>query len=124
MRRTMIVVENFYENPLAVREYALRRRFYHPYEKDADVASGRVRASWMTSWFRPASECPFKSSAALIDRLTLATGDRLDLDHWRGTFPLTNEGKADYGRLKEATTCLWNCCFHVKPLTGQQLGQG
>lgn len=124
MRTSVVVVEDFFENPLAVRDYALRQRTYYPYQADADVASGRVRFSWMTSWFRPATRCPFKSSQALIEKLERATGDPIDRAHWNLGFPITSEGKADPARLDEPHSCLWNCSFHLKVSNRQELGEG
>jgi hypothetical protein len=124
MRKNLVVVENFYAEPYVVREYALRQRYYYPYQADADVRSGKVRFSWMSTWFRRASECPFKSSSALIARLEEVTGDRIDLDHWNRDFPITEEGKAAHDCADVPRSCLWNTCFHFKPTNNQQLGQG
>jgi hypothetical protein len=124
MRTSVIVVENFYADPHAVRDYALRQRYYYPYQPDADVRSGRARFSWMSSWFKPAAECPFKSSAALIQRLERVTGDRIDMDHWNRGFPITGEGKADPACAEVPHSCLWNCAFHFKPEVYQPLGEG
>jgi hypothetical protein len=56
--------------------------------------------------------------------LETLTGDSIDMDHWRGPFPLTAEGKASPDCEAHDRTCLWNCCFHVKPRTNQVLGEG
>jgi hypothetical protein len=123
-RKSVIVVDNFYDDPIAVRGYALRQRYYSPYQRDADVHSGAVAMKWMASWFREAHECPFKSSQALIERLETLTGDRVDLEHWNRSFPLDDEGKAAADCESNERTCLWNCCFHLKPQTDQALGEG
>lgn len=124
MRKSLIVVENFYRDPFSVREYALRQHYYYPYQPDSDVASGRVRPSWMTSWFKSANECPFKSSAPLIDSLEQATGEKIDRDHWNLDFPINSEGKAAQDCRTRSRSCLWNCSFHLKPETKQELGEG
>jgi hypothetical protein len=125
MRTSIIIVDNFYANPAAVREHALNQRYYFPYQPDEDVASGRLQFSWMTSWFKPAEECPIKSSGELIQRLEYVTGETLDLEHWRLPFPITPEGKAaPYCTEVRRKSCLWNTSFHFKPDTGQQLGEG
>jgi hypothetical protein len=124
VRRSVIIVDNFYEDPEAVRRYALRQRYYYPYEANADVRSGHVRFSWMASWFKEAHECPFKSSSALVEKLEIATGDRIDIKHWRRGFPIDAEGKAAAECTRVQTSCLWNCCFHFKPDSGQGLGDG
>ena len=115
MRTSTIVVDNFYRDPMAVREYALRQRFYYPYQADDDVAAGRLRFSWMTSWFKEAHECPFKSSMSLIEGLQALTGNRIDMEQWRLGFPLTDEGKAAPNCRDVPRSCLWNCSFHFKP---------
>jgi len=125
MRTSIVVVEDFYEDPDAVRDYALAQRYYYPYQADADVCSGRTPFSWTTSWFTSADECPFKRSASLIAKLEAATGETIDRDHWRLDFPITAEGKADAQRATLAPhSCLWNCSFHFKPCNQQQLGEG
>lgn len=125
MRKNLVIVENFYDDPFAVLDYALRQRYYYPYQRDADVLSGQARFSWMTSWFKPANECPFKSSAQLVSRLEELTGEQVDLEHWRLPFPIDAEGKAAANCVQiKRKSCLWNCCFHFKPSTGQELGEG
>lgn len=124
MRSSVIIVDNFYANPTAVREYALKQRYYYPYQPEADVRSGRRRVTWMSTRFKPASECPFKSSLELIGALEYLTGDCIDLDQWNFPFPVDREGKPRPGYRRQATSCLWNCCFHFKPDTGQELGEG
>lgn len=121
MRTNIVVTDQFYEDPHAVREWALRQRYYYPYQSDADVRSGRRPFTWMTSWFRDASDCPFKSSPVLIRALERITGDTVDLDHWRSGFPIDSDGKPLARR--DGTSCLWNCSFHFKPDLGER-GQG
>jgi len=125
MRTSIIVAENFYANAAAIREYALKQEYYFPYESNEDVRSGRRRFTWMASRFRPADECPFKSSQELIRILEELTGERIDIDHWRADFPVNHDGKpATNHRDAVDRSCLWNCSFHCKPENGQQLGDG
>jgi LPS sulfotransferase NodH len=124
MRPDVIIVDNFYADPQAVRAYALRQEYYYPYERDIDVRSGRRRASWMSSRFKSAGACPFKSSSALIAALEAVTGDTIDLEHWRSDFPTDAEGKPVEDCRRYKRSCVWNCAFHVKPDNGQKLGAG
>jgi hypothetical protein len=125
MRPAIIVVENFYEDPDVVHDYALSQRYYFPYQRDADVASGKLTPSWMTTWFREASECPFKSSAALRAKLESAVGEQIDMHHWNASFPVDEEGKAHKNcRWVTPRSCFWNCCFHVKTCGIQEHGEG
>jgi hypothetical protein len=126
VRKSIVVAEDFYDDPDAVVRWARDQSWYYPYQADADVHSGRVRFSWTTTWFRSAESCPFKSSSGLIDRLEALTGDVIDLDHWKAPFPVTAEGKADPRcRDVEPRSCLWNCSFHVKSgHYSQALGEG
>jgi hypothetical protein len=124
LRRSVIIAEDFYGDPFSVVGYALRQKFYYPYEPDADVESGKTPFSWMSTRFKPSHECPFKSSRALVGKLEHLTGDKIDMEHWRMGFPVTAEGKAAPDCHEAARTCLWNCCFHFKPDTGQEIGQG
>jgi hypothetical protein len=122
-RKTAIIVENFYEEPLAVREFALHQRYYYPYQRNDDVRAG-VAPKWISTWFKESRVCPFKSSHALVKRLEHLTNDVVDMDHWNASFPLDDEGKAAPDCEAHERTCLWNCCFHVKPETDQRLGEG
>jgi hypothetical protein len=125
MRTDVIIVDHFYDDWRGVLEFALKQEYYFPYESNADVESGRRRASWLTSRFKPASDCPFKSSVELIRRLEEITGEQVDLDHWNRIYPTDSEGKpAPRGRNMRDTACVWNCSFHCKPDNGQELGEG
>jgi hypothetical protein len=123
-RRTIVVVDDFYGDPHAVRRYVLAQDYYMPYESVADVRAGRVRPTWWASRFRSADECPFKSSNALLAALEAAVGERIDRDHWQALFPIDTASKPILTAGTPAPACLWNCCFHVKPDNGQKVGQG
>jgi hypothetical protein len=122
-RRSAIVIEAFYDEPDRVREYALRQPYYTPYEDPDEVESGRVKATWWASHFRPADECPFKSSTALVQALEEAVGESIDLDHWRAPFPVDGRSKP-LPTNGERYSCVWNCCFHFKPDNQQRVGDG
>ena len=122
MRTGLIVVDDFYDDPAAVRSYAARQAFYAPYQSRERQDAGEA-ANWLATRFRPADECPFKSSTQLIEALERATGESVDLDHWKRGYPIDQDGRP----LREATSeesCLWNCSFHVKPGQPQPLGEG
>jgi LPS sulfotransferase NodH len=124
-RAQTIVVENFYADPEAVLEYALRQPYYFPYQDERDVRAGRTRPTWLTSGFRDAKSCPFKSSDALIAALERATGEKINRGHWDADFPRKPDGlpRVDHRNFL-ARSCLWNCSFHCKPDNGQQEGDG
>jgi hypothetical protein len=124
MRTNLLIVEDFYADPAAVRKYALSRSYYHPYQPDDLIRRGTARPNWFASDFLDAGECPFKSSTALIERLEAITGERIDIDHWKRSFPVDSEGKAAERCAAVEHSCLWNCCFHVKPGVPQALGEG
>lgn len=123
-RRSIVVLDNFYRRPDVVREYALRQRFYLPYQDEADVAAGRKMATWWASCFRSAKSCPFKSSETLRMVLEKAIGEPIDMEHWDGDYPVDDDGRPMHPHGVSRRTCLWNCCFHVKPDNGQRLGEG
>jgi hypothetical protein len=123
-RRSIIVVEGFYRDAQAVRNYALRQPYYTPYQDLDAVESGIVQAKWWASWFRLFDECPFKSSKWLIDALEHAVGETIDMEHWRAPFPVDARSKPLPIAAGSNHGCLWNCCFHVKPENGQELGEG
>jgi hypothetical protein len=123
-RRSIVVIEGFYRDAQAVRNYALKQRYYTPYQDTAAIREGSQRASWWTSWFREYGECPFKSSAWLVDALEEATGEAIDIEHWRKSFPVGVDSRPAKRQGDSDHSCLWNCSFHVKPDNGQKLGQG
>jgi hypothetical protein len=123
MRRSIVIAESFYERPDAVRALALSLPYYYPYQSQEQLRSG-ARANWMSSRFRPAAECPFKSSWGIIHALEDLVGEEIDMDHWCLGFPIDCEGRADAKRLHHKHSCLWNCSFHVKFRNVQPLGEG
>lgn len=123
-RRSIIVVDNFYLDPHAVRRYALTQDYYVPFERPADLDAGRVRPTWWATKFRSAAQCPFKSSPALLAALEAAVGEPIDREHWDAHFPVGPDSRPLATQARPAATCLWNCCFHVKPDNEQRLGQG
>ena len=122
MRKSVVIIDDFYDNPDAVRQYALQQQYYYPYQPDEDVRSGKVNFTWKTSWFKEHNNCPFKSSDVLIAALEEATNEEIDLEHWRRSFPITAEGKASPDCANVERSCLWNCCFHLKRDKGQETG--
>lgn len=114
MRTAIIVVDNFYKDPEAIIRYAQESKYYYPYHKKEDIIAGRVKPNWMSSYFKKASECPFKSSVALIERLEEITGEKIDLDHWNGDFPVDADQNLLENFKNYDRTCRWNCCFQVK----------
>jgi LPS sulfotransferase NodH len=114
MRQQTIVVENFYADPQAVREYALRQQYYAPYESRQQLSGGEVTPSWLASRFKPAQACPFKSSEQLLDTLEDIIGEDIDRRHWFAHFPTDIHGyPTPEFRSRMHRTCLWNCAFHV-----------
>jgi hypothetical protein len=123
-RRSIAVIEGFYRDAQAVRNYALRQSYYVPYQDEAAVRDGQERANWWASQFREFDQCPFKSSGRLVDALEAATGESIDMEHWRASFPVDGDSHPINRPGETNHSCLWNCCFHVKPDNGQKLGQG
>jgi len=123
-RRSIVVVEGLYREPHSVRNYALAQSYYTPYEDHTEIQSNLRRASWWATRFRQFDECPFKSSQGLIAALEQAVGEKIDMGHWKASFPVDLQSKPLRDPGKERCSCLWNCCFHVKPENGQQPGQG
>lgn len=105
MKKDIIIVDDFYENPIEVRQYALkelREKAYRPYNDEP--------SSWFATPFKESKDCPFKSSKELISKLEFLIGETIDLEHWNSTFdPYFN------GEVSSKST-RWNCCFHFKPI--------
>lgn len=118
--RAIICVDDFYDDPDAVRQWALQQRFYLPYQQEGVG----VKPLWMSSWYRPAATCPFKSSNTLISQLEAITGEVIDRTHWDATYPVTEFSKPIVPHPDGNSTCLWNCSVHVKFDNRQTLGAG
>jgi hypothetical protein len=123
-RRSIVVIDDFYTDPMAVRNYALRQSYYTPYEDEKEVRAGHVTATWWATRFRDASQCRFKSSNILMEALERAVGEPIDREHWRAPFAVDSMSKPLPLSGSVLQSCLWNCCFHVKPDNGQRLGDG
>jgi hypothetical protein len=50
--------------------------------------------------------------------------ESIDVEHWRGDYPVDAASKPIAMPGAGIHTCLWNCCFHVKPENDQRLGDG
>ena len=114
MKKDVIIAENFYEDPYKVRDYALdelKNNHYLPYGSPL----------WYATKFKEWDQCPFKSSESLIKNLEFLTGEEVDIEDWKRSRPPHGQ---DPGRNHEEPrkSPKWNCTFHVKPLTGQKLG--
>ena len=80
MKKDVIVVDGFYEEPEQVREFALQElksNSYFPYGP----------TDWIATRFKEWHQCPFKSSYALISALSELTSEQVDLDFWRMSYP-------------------------------------
>ena len=114
MKNDIIIVDDFYRDPIAVRNYAiseLKQNHYKPYGSEA----------WYATKFKEWAECPFKSCQPLIDALSEITSEDVDVEFWRLSYPPHG---SDADRKRENKSCKWNCTFHFKPVTSQKLGQG
>jgi len=124
MKNDIIVVENFYKDPAAVRNYALSElanNSYLPYGNP----------TWKATKTKKWHECPFKSSVSLIDRLNDILGEKIDINSWRMDYPehgSPEDGIAGHNSpwwdKKVFKSSKWNCVFHIKPKMGQTLGNG
>jgi hypothetical protein len=124
MRRDSVTITDFYEKPAALRAYALKQTYYTPYEASDEIAAGRKRPTWWATQFKAYESCPLKSDRRLIGALEFAVGEKIDMDHWRGSYPVDQDNRPLTLRSDRTNTCLWNCGFHVKPKTGQRVGDG
>jgi hypothetical protein len=123
MQRDIIVVDSFYADSDAVVRYALSLDYVQPY-RGSDFEKKTGVPPWRSSVWQPAATCPFKSSQALIAKLELVTGEPIDRSHWARDFPVDNQGYPAPGFREIPRSCWWNCTFHVKHYSLQQIGQG
>jgi hypothetical protein len=117
MQKDIIIVENFYEDPFKVRDYALnelKNNSYLPY------GSPTWKATKTKKW----NECPFKSSDILIQNIETIINEKIDIDLWRSDYPEHGSNEDNLHSVEFEKNSKWNCVFHIKPITGQKLGHG
>ena len=115
MQSETILASDFFDSPSHVCSYAideLKNNSYLPYGP----------TDWLATRFKQWHECPFKSSHSLISALSDITGEQVDLDHWRLSYP--EHGSTADKVASSSKSCKWNCTFHFKPITSQKLGDG
>ena len=94
MRKTIVVLDNFYSHPDLVRNYALRHKYYYPSRKVDGHPGGSV-------------------------------GEKINHASWNtGMSGRHAEGKAMKVCNAVLRSSLWNCSFHVKFQSEQELGEG
>jgi hypothetical protein len=121
MRTDIVVADGFYSAPDQIRAYALRQEYVDAYA----ASHGGYRPFLLSSRFKRAGDCPFKSSPALIAALEELTGEEIDIDYWRADFPVDWRGApASEHRFFLQRGSLWNCSFHYKPYSGEEPGTG
>lgn len=123
MKKSTIVVDDFYDNPIQVRDYALGLDYYYPYESEPYLMSGVEKYTWKSSIYLPSNQCPFKGSLDLIKRLENITGEIIDTESWNLGFPFSKDGKPDSTKSNDQHSCLWNCTFHFKPKWDHEIGE-
>ena len=139
MKKDVIIVNNFYENPEEVIRYAMSLKYYNPWARNqmgSSAPEDMVNTATRVSFFKKAKECPFKSSKEFIGALEKITGEEIDLDHWNKDFPENPEDgtelqnrfdlidpnkKTTFDNLvPNAVSCRWNCVFQVKHIRHQK----
>ena len=98
MKKNIIVVDDFYTNPDAVREFALKLQYSLYYDKDSGSSEDQtyVRSSkvWFTTPIAQLMQSYFKSEE-MVGALESLIGSKIDREHWQ--LPVH-----------------WNGAFHVK----------
>lgn len=123
MQRDMIIVDNFYDDPESIVQYAHSLEYMCPYNLPTDDGDG-IFVPWRTSRFRSADKCPFKSSRPLLRAFETITGERIDMTHWRRDFPVDANGYPAGILAPTMRSCWWNCAFHTKHWSSQKDGEG
>ncbi len=141
MKREIIVVNDFYQDPERIVHYAMGLEYCSPYahnQRGSSSPDEMMKAPWLTSRFKKALDCPFKSSTELLSKLEKIIGEEIDLEHWNRDFPELPDGSVSIPRpdlidptqpdtfenlLPNATSCRWNCAFNIK-LHDQPMGTG
>lgn len=121
MQKDIIIVENFYEDPFKVREYALnelKNNSYLPY----GLTDGQPQ--WKATKTKKWNECPFKNSDYLIKNLEQIINEKIDIESWRLDYPEHGSLEDNLHATKFRKSAKWNCAFHLKPIINQKLGNG
>jgi len=121
MQKDIIIIENFYEDPIKVRDYALnelKNNSYLPY--GLPEGSPQWKATKTKKW----NECPFKSSISLINNLENIINEKIDIEAWKLDYPQHGTQEDNLHSTKFRKSAKWNCAFHLKPVIGQKLGDG
>jgi hypothetical protein len=121
MQKDIIIVENFYAEPLKVREYALnelKNNSYLPY--NIPNTSQQWKATKTKKW----NECPFKGSESLVKNLENVIGEKIDIENWRLDYPEHGSTEDNLHSTRFNKSAKWNCAFHLKPVINQKLGDG
>jgi hypothetical protein len=114
MDKNIIIIENFYEDPLKIRDYALnelKNNYYLPYGVD----------NWRSTQFKEHDRCPFKSSTDLISKLESATEEQVDIEDWNRSRPPHGEDN-EQNFIEPRQSPKWNCTFHFKPINNEKPG--
>jgi hypothetical protein len=120
VQRDLIIVDDFYDSPRLVVEYALAQEYYSPYALESrGWGPAPPAAQWKTSYWRPFEQCPFKQ--ALPDTLRAIVGEVIDMEHWKAPYRVDSNQRCLYHPASETPvpntelrSCRWNCSFHVK----------
>jgi hypothetical protein len=108
MQKDVIIIENFYENPLEIRGYALKElkeNYYLPYQDNPPT--------WYSTAYKESNICPFKSSKSLVTTFEKIIGEKIDLEHWNSAWNPNCDGNKT--PVSEKST-RWNGSFHFKPI--------
>lgn len=122
MRRSIIIAEDFYDDPEKVVAYAKTLPYMCPYNTVEQDAAGE-KIAWRASRWQPASACPFKSSESLISKLEFLTGESIDRGYWNLDFPVDDNGYPVAAHRNLPHSAWWNCVFHTKH-HDQRIGDG
>jgi hypothetical protein len=123
LQRTVIIAEDFYDDPEDVVAFAKSLKYICPYNTSQEDGVDEI-VSWHASRWLQARKCPLKSSESLVSRLEYLTGERLDREHWNRRFPVDEKGYPVPGYENIPRGAWWNCTFHSKHYSEQKIGDG
>ena len=126
LRRSVIIVDDFFADPDAIVRYAQSLDYVFPYDSHLEWPN-RQPVAWMSSRFRSTAQCPFKSSTDMVARLESITQSKIDRENWHLDYPVDARGYPVPGYEMVPVlnrSAWWNCTFHAKFHARQKSGEG
>ena len=106
MKRNLIVVEDFYDDPGEVRKYALECKWFNPHQ--SGWGSDYMEDKEINNWFSTYSKDRYVTDE-VITKIEKSIKSKIDVEHFK-YIPTSN----NFNSYKESTGTVWNAGFHSR----------